>query len=248
MSQSGDGIEEVVGSYGAYDDFEQVSLAGATLQADVVVHPDASINSNGPLSPDAGSAFSRADPHAAARNEEVRLATAKLINDIIPAAAVELCALPLSLLQDLDLVVFLHSRGINMRHLGYMRSCIPATKLNFGARLKLLVEIISRTLKNLLRDFQRRWMRSEKSTSEEGMLNLITQFLNLVVGSNINSSEFWTERVVIGMIQRFGRCIWYYCETASSPKVSLSGEKILEEMEMLRVSPHFLKVRLCNSI
>lgn len=135
-----------------------------------------------------------------------------------------------------------------MRHLGYMRSCIPATKLNFGARLKLLVEIISRTLKNLLRDFQRRWMRSEKSTSEEGMLNLITQFLNLVVGSNINSSEFWTERVVIGMIQRFGRCIWYYCETASSPKVSLSGEKILEEMEMLRVSPHFLKVRLCNSI
>lgn len=235
--QAESGNDKTRGAYGAYDDFDEIS---ANIQGDLLLHPDAVINGEGPLSPDAGSAFSRADPYAAARNEEVRLATLKLLNVVIPAAADELCALPLSDLQDLDLAVFLHNRGINMRHLGYLRSCIPATKSNFGSRLKLLVEITSRTLKNLLRDFQRRWMRSERSTSEEGMLNLITQFLNLIVGSNVNSAEFWEERVVIGMIQRFGRCVWFYKETEASVKKVPSAAEILTEIEYLRSSPQFL--------
>ena len=242
MKKSDEGCEDVLGSYGAYDDFEQVSTVGSNIQTDILVHPDATIDPEGPLSPDAGSAFSRADPYAAARNEEVRLATVKLLEVVIPAAATELCELPLSTIHELDLVIFLHTRGINMRHLGFLRSCIPATKEYFAPRLKILVEIISRTLKNLLRDFQRRWMRSEKSTSEEGMLNLITQFLNLVVGYNLNSDEFWVERVVIGMIQRFGSCIWYFKESSESQKISLTGDAILAEVERLRTSALFLQV------
>lgn len=242
LKKTDEGQEDVVGSYGAYDDFEQVSTVGSSIQTDILVHPDGTIDAEGPLSPDAGSAFSRADPYAAARNEEVRLATVKLLEVVIPAAATELCELPLSAIHELDLVVFLHTRGINMRHLGILRSCIPATKENFVPRLKILVEIISRTLKNLLRDFQRRWMRSEKSTSEEGMLNLITQFLNLVVGYNLNSEEFWAERVVIGMIQRFGSCIWYFKESSESPRISLTSDAILAEVEKLRKSALFLQV------
>lgn len=236
-----EGGQNTLGSYGAYDDFESVTVNGK-VDPDVLLLSDAVVDAEGPLSSDAGSAFSRADPYASARNEEIRLATVKLLEKVIPAAARELCILPLSSLQQLDLTVFLHSRGINMRHLGYLRSCVAASKENFGARLKILVEIISRTLKNLLRDFQRRWMRSEKSTSEEGMLNLITQFLNLVVGSNINSAEFWTDCVVIGMIQRFGRCIWYYKETDSTSLVSLSDAEIAAEIEYLRCSPNVLQV------
>lgn len=240
VNETADGSESIVGSYGAYDDFEAVSTTGIKLKPDILWHPDAIVDAEGPLSPDAGSAFSRADPYAVARNEEVRLATIKLLDKIIPVAADELCKMPLATLQDLDLVDFCHSRGINMRHLGYLRSCIPATKANFGCRLKIFVEIISRTLKNLLRDFQRRWMRSEKSTSEEGMLNLITQFLNLIVGSNLNSDEFWQERVVIGMIQRFGRCIWFYTESDNSLKKSLSEVEILSDIHYLRQSSYFL--------
>lgn len=33
----------------------------------------------------------------------------------------------------------------------------------------MLTEIIARTLKNILRCFQRKWMKAEKSTSEQGM-------------------------------------------------------------------------------
>ena len=243
-----DGNNATIGSYGTYDDFEPVSLSSEKIEANIVVHPDSIIDSSGPLSPDACSAFSRADPHAACRNEEIKLATENLLEIVIPKAALEMSAVPITELQDLDIVVFLHSRGINMRHLGYLRSCIPATKENFGARLKILVEVISRTLKNLLRDFQRRWMRSEKSTSEEGMLNLITHFLNLIVGSNVNSAEFWTERVIIGMIQRFGRCIWFFSNAGSAAKVSLSDEEIMEEIESLRSSPHFLQVLFWYSL
>ena len=33
----------------------------------------------------------------------------------------------------------------------------------------MLTEMVARTLKNILRSFQRKWMKAERSTSEQGM-------------------------------------------------------------------------------
>lgn len=67
-----------------------------------------------------------------------------------------------------------------------------------------LLQIVSRTCKNILRQFQRKWMRSEQSTSEEGMKILFAQFFNLMIGSHTNSAAFWREHVLPGIYQRFG--------------------------------------------
>ena len=45
-----------------------------------------------------------------------------------------------------------HRRGINIRHIGLLRSHI---KRNSHARLTMLVELVARTLKNILRDWLR---------------------------------------------------------------------------------------------
>ncbi len=84
---------------------------------------------------------------------------------MLPAVAQEISSLSVEPLRGLHLSVFFHERGVNMRHIGYVRSCIPDSTENSNkeAKLLLLVEVIARTLKNLLKDFQRRWMRSEKS-------------------------------------------------------------------------------------
>eukprot|EP00752_Nemacystus_decipiens_P004466 g4078.t1 len=71
-------------------------------------------------------------------------------------------------------------------------------------RDRALVEVVVRTLKLVLRGFQRRWMKSEQSSSEQGMHLLVTQFLNLVTGSHTRSDIFWRENVTTGICQRFG--------------------------------------------
>ena len=70
-------------------------------------------------------------------------------------------------------------------------------------------------------------MKSEQSTSEMGMKLLLTQFMNLIVGSSQNSEIFWTERVVVGIIQRFGAC---------------SIDNNIEHLHRVRKLPDFLKV------
>lgn len=123
-----------------------------------------------------------------------------------------MCAFQEALLQ-LNLATELHRHGVNVRHLGLIRFHVPATKENTVLRQQLLLEIVSRTLKNLLKAFQRRWMKSERSTSEQGLLMLVVQFFNLITGSHKNSEEFWSTRVVTGVIQRFGSCALTETET-----------------------------------
>ncbi|CAN0496736.1 unnamed protein product, partial [Laminaria digitata] len=60
--------------------------------------------------------------------------------------------------------------GVNIRHLGQVRSTIDPTDQKKGLlRDVMLTEMVARTLKNILRSFQRKWMKAERSTSEQGM-------------------------------------------------------------------------------
>ncbi len=245
------GSSKLSNAYSSYDDFvvgsseSSARISASDVQIQMSSEGDDKVDSMGPLSPDAGTAFSRVDPHARARNEEIRLATKRLVEVVLPAVALELSHLPVDELKGLHLSVFIHERGVNMRHIGYVRSCIPETadKSNQEARLLLLVEVIGRTLKNLLKDFQRRWMRSEKSTSEQGMLFLIAQFLNLVTGSHVNSSLFWSERVLVGITQRFGSCMWRQRSNVEQKSEGFFGDETgRAELERWRTSEAFMKV------
>ena len=180
-----------------------------------------------PLSPDALTAFSNFDPEAVDRNREVLRASERLVRDVVPALAALLAEMNSLEVHALDVSVVFHYHGVNMRHIGLVRSHIPASTKTAQIRTKLLNQIIVRTLKNICRDFQRRWMRSEQSSSDQGMFLLLSQFLNLIVGSHENSEKFWEERVTVGIIQRYGKC-------------ALDGNT--SHMHRLRKVPDFLKV------
>ena len=91
-----------------------------------------------------------------------------------------------------------------MRHLGLLRSLvIPACE---QVRNRLLLEILSRTLKNLLREVQREWMKSRKTTSEHGMYEVVVRFFNLLTVVHPSSNDFWTRVLPEGVAKRFGPC------------------------------------------
>jgi len=181
------------------------------------------------LSPDALSAFSNFDPYAPERNREVTRATERLMKEVIPAVALDLTKLKPIDICSMNFSVYFHFHGVNIRHMGLVRSHIPAEHSNIPIRTALLLQIVTRTLKNIAREFQRRWMKSEQSTSEQGMFILLTQFVNLVVGSHENSEEFWSERVFVGIIQRFGGC---------------AIDNNIDHLQRVRKRPQFLKAML----
>lgn len=113
--------------------------------------------------------------------------------------------------EGLTITEYMHKHGVNIRHAGLLRHLLlvaaPSNKFEVAnnyedIRLELLNEIVSRTLKNILRETQRFWMSKLKTTSEHGMLQLIVRFFNLITGYHRNSSNFWNEIVIPGMITR----------------------------------------------
>ncbi|CAM9511876.1 unnamed protein product [Scytosiphon promiscuus] len=175
-----------------------------------------------PLSPDALTAFSNGDPEAKERNREVTEATQFLLTVLVPATARLLCNMPPARLSEINLTQELHKYGVNMRHIGLLRAFVtPPIREGVGSaaasatgkmsktsagimRDRALVEVVVRTLKLVLRSFQRRWMKSEQSSSEQGMHAVVTQFLNLVTGQHVRSELFWRDHVTTGICQRFG--------------------------------------------
>lgn len=92
------------------------------------------------LSSDALSHFSREDPQSNVHNSNACHATQILVNEIIPECAIEM-ANRISFI-DFRLDVFLHQRGVNMRHLGLLRSLLPESAEK--AKSLILIEIVAR--------------------------------------------------------------------------------------------------------
>lgn len=60
--------------------------------------------------------------------------------------------------------------------------------LCYRLRAELLLQCISRTLKNILKDIQRNWIKSRQSDiSEQAFRQILVQFLNLVTGAHANT-------------------------------------------------------------
>lgn len=115
-----------------------------------------------PLSPDALTNWSRGQPDRETQNRKVFQATRFLVNTLIPRFAEELDSVAAwdSSRQPLQLGKAvshnMHKRGFNIRHIGLLRSLVV---VNQYARTVLLVECVSRTLKNILRGWLRATMR-----------------------------------------------------------------------------------------
>lgn len=113
--------------------------------------------------------------------------------------------------EGLTITEYMHKHGVNIRHSGLLRHLLliasesnelGSRTISENIRMELLNEIVSRTLKNILRHTQRVWMSKLKTTSEHGMLQLIVRFFNLITGHHVNSTNFWNQIVIPGIISR----------------------------------------------
>jgi hypothetical protein len=114
--------------------------------------------------------------------------------------------------EGLSITEYMHKNGVNIRHSGLLRSqLLLAAQSNSNetflnhiseVRFELLNECVSRTLKNILRHTQRKWMSTWRTTSEDGMLQLIVRFFNLMTGYHEMSNDFWDRIVIPGLITR----------------------------------------------
>lgn len=196
-----------------YDSSDEILGSRNYNSADIMAHQSSIDNHNvmydnaKPLSPDALSNFCRSDPNYRELNDDVHTATYFLVRTLIPYLANDLMknGHPTNR-EALKLSEYLHKHGVNVRYLGLLRSYLQDEDL----RTQILLEIVFRSLKNILKEQQRKWMKRFKNTSEDGMITLIVNFFNLFTGSNPRSNIFWESVVIPAIGQRFGS--FWLCE------------------------------------
>jgi hypothetical protein len=172
-----------------------------------------------PLSADALSNWGREGCEM--HNPAVQSATIHLLQQVIPSLARDLDSRSVSALR-VPVSEAVHRRGVNIRHIGLLRSYI---RVNMEAKETLLIEVVSRALKNLLRQRLRHAMRSFARRSNNPNIGMegfvgggagvaspseylirldVVDFLNLVSGSSPKSPDFWHILVRDAISERFG--------------------------------------------
>eukprot|EP01119_Soliformovum_irregulare_P020731 TRINITY_DN6771_c0_g1_i1.p1 TRINITY_DN6771_c0_g1~~TRINITY_DN6771_c0_g1_i1.p1 ORF type:complete len:1301 (+),score=414.07 TRINITY_DN6771_c0_g1_i1:81-3983(+) len=153
-----------------------------------------------PLSSDALSGFGRHDKDI--HNEEVKLATEELFNTVIPRFAVFLDSMDEKKIKTFNLIQWMHREGINVRHMGKVRS---HTKEPIIRRM-LLLEMVCRTIKNCLRSRLRTKMEEIKVPAEEAYKQVVVDYFNLIIGSeNTDGNRFWNLEIKNLMLFQFGK-------------------------------------------
>ena len=150
-----------------------------------------------PLSSDAFARFGKQDPNHKIHNKEVRDATSRLFDDVIPHFAKTLDNLNPKVLTNWLSTEKLHRAGINLRHLGLVR----CKTVNPTAKTVLLTEIVARVLKNIIRKMFRDKLRDIQTPSEQPYYSLLLTFMNQnVLG---NDCDFWTDTLKSHMIDQY---------------------------------------------
>eukprot|EP01125_Pyxidicula_operculata_P011059 TRINITY_DN3612_c0_g1_i10.p1 TRINITY_DN3612_c0_g1~~TRINITY_DN3612_c0_g1_i10.p1 ORF type:complete len:1231 (+),score=183.36 TRINITY_DN3612_c0_g1_i10:494-3694(+) len=97
------------------------------------------------------------------------------------------------------LIVFLHREGINIRHLGLVRSHVKNPEI----RQLILIEMIARLVKNVLRKKWRDQMKKQPSASEEPCKKVAVKYLNLVLGNDERSKLYWQFELKQQLCEKF---------------------------------------------
>lgn len=97
------------------------------------------------------------------------------------------------------LISEMHREGINLRYMGKIRRI---TKNRVLKRV-ILVEMISRVLKNTLRCKWRNLMKKNPESEEESYKHITAKFLNLALGSTNESSIYWQFHVKPEIVTKF---------------------------------------------
>jgi ribosomal protein S17 len=158
-----------------------------------------------PLSSDTFTGWGMYDDNRVAYEMDVREATDRMTEECIPELAEEISQLyqeglcdglsitpakMQEIVEQLNLVARMHSRGVNLRHLGRLRQRVDSER---GHRL-ILSMALSRAFKSKLRKRMRYSVQNQKHTgvsSESACKDVVLHFFNSVLGHTDESDRFW---------------------------------------------------------
>lgn len=172
-----------------------------------------------PLSPDAYTAFSNSDPERKRHNRNIDDATTFLFKEAIPELAAELDALSPDEIETFeeDFSKRLHRSGVNIRHTGYLLSLCK----NRRVQRVLFVQIVTRTLKSLLRSYLRKTLEeSNEFPSEYLQKCTVVKLLNSTIH---DTKSFWEHVVYPQLVKSFG---WLALRFLPEPYRSDPAEQI----------------------
>jgi len=156
-----------------------------------------------PLCSDAFSGFIRYHSPKE-HNKEIKDATEYLTDVLVPAFVPELTRLFTTAkrngdLESLKLTEIVHRRGINIRYLGILRKHMK----DQDGKALLFVEMCARVIKNNLRLRLREQMRKLQLPLEEPYRRLVVDYLNLILGHNDQSEEYWANNIKMSLVRKF---------------------------------------------
>lgn len=140
-----------------------------------------------PLNPDAFSPFGKED-NLRVHNQEIEEATLYLYNEIIPQFSNELVHLANKLFAK-GLKRLTHNHGINIRMLGRCRSSI-APYFQYH-RFIILLECVSRVIKNAIRAKLRKTAKQSEGIGESSYKKSVIKIMNLVFSDGEDSQNYW---------------------------------------------------------
>eukprot|EP01103_Thecamoeba_quadrilineata_P017072 TRINITY_DN5918_c0_g1_i1.p1 TRINITY_DN5918_c0_g1~~TRINITY_DN5918_c0_g1_i1.p1 ORF type:complete len:585 (+),score=95.88 TRINITY_DN5918_c0_g1_i1:3-1757(+) len=157
-----------------------------------------------PLCSDAFSGFIAAQPKVLEHNQEIREATSRLINEVIPNFSVKLSRRVVQettqgQLEKFRLVEVVHSEGINIRYLGRLR----AVCAHDNVKTLLFIHMAARVIKNCLRLRLREKMKELKVPLQEPCVRVVVDYLNLVFGESPASDAYWNSELKQGIHMKF---------------------------------------------
>ncbi|GAM25978.1 hypothetical protein SAMD00019534_091530 [Acytostelium subglobosum LB1] len=162
-----------------------------------------------PLSSDAFTGWGSEDPKQEQHNEDIIEATSHLFDIVIRQAATELESLAKQeLFKDtFDIGPFVHKFGINLRHLGRLRSMIDSS--NTKVRRLILNEMVVRVLKSAIKDELRLKLsvKGHYVGSEKKRFDTIVNFMNRMFNNEDKLAplkDFWTVQIKLMLGEKYG--------------------------------------------
>jgi len=141
------------------------------------------------LSCDAYSSFAE-NQLSEVHNQQVDDASTYLTNVLVPEFARELDGWVFSSYSSRFFISLLHSRGINVRHLGMVRHHVKSPVW----RWHLIIEMLARTVKCMMRASMRYHVRRSYQQHRAGEAQLVSSavdILNLTLGTGQEVEQFW---------------------------------------------------------
>jgi hypothetical protein len=172
-----------------------------------------------PLCSDGFSQFLRVDAEKSKINSDLAQATKFLKEEIVPAAAGVFSSFTEKELESVNVKLFLHGYGINLRHLGLFISFLTQKR----QREMAMVEMVARSIRHLMRRRMREEMKRTKLPQDGSLRRMLLDHWNTLFLDSQHENR-WDELCVLLKSKfnfTFVGLLSYFCENRVCSRFAL---------------------------